>query len=314
MELRSLGQSGISVSCLGLGTWAMGGDPQTWGLVDDRESIATLQQALDLGVNLIDTAPIYGRGHSEEIVGKAIQGRRTDVVLATKCGLLFPSEENTLPPRSLSRDSILRECEQSLRRLRVEVIDLYSCHWPDPVTPVRETMEALTFLQKQGKIRAIGLSNFSVDHITAAREFGPIHAVQCSFSLVNPRAADDLIPWCAEHGISVLAYSPLGKGLLTGKFTKNSRFDGVRGRDVDFSGRRLARHLDLVESLRPLAERNGKSVAQIALQWVVNTNGVTAALVGAKRPSQLQENMGGAGWSLSEADQEFIEARLKAAS
>lgn len=312
MERRRLGKEEISVSCIGLGTWAMGQDSRTWGHVDDRESIATIQLAVDTGVNLIDTAPIYGFGHSEEIVGKAIQGRRGEVLVATKCGLLMPRDRNELPPRCLKPESILQECEQSLRRLRVDVIDLYQCHWPDPQTPIRLTMEALATLQKQGKIRAVGLCNFGVDQITAAREFGRVDAVQIPFSLINHRAAEDLVPFCQEHGISVLAYSPLGKGLLTGKFSADARFDDIRGRDPEFLGRRFAQNLRVVDALRTIAERSHRTVAQVALNWVIGTPGLTAALCGAKRPSQIRDNLGADGWSLSPEDRAELEALTKA--
>ena len=173
MQLRSLGNSRLEVSCIGLGTWAMGGSIELWGHVDDRESIAAIHQALDCGINLIDTAPIYGLGHAEEIVGKAIQGRRDEVILATKCGLVFPRSERQVPTRDLSRARILRECRDSLRRLRTDVIDLYQCHWPDPETPIRETMDALVTLREQGKIRAIGLSNYGCERIEGFFGFVP---------------------------------------------------------------------------------------------------------------------------------------------
>ena len=311
MLQRPLGNSGLQVSPIGLGTWAMGGVLETWGLVDDRESIAAIHQALDLGVNLIDTAPIYGLGHSEELVGKAIQGRRHEVVLATKCGLLFPRSKEELPPRCLSRRSILRECEDSLRRLRTDVIDLYQCHWPDSSTPVVETMEALTTLLTQGKIRAIGLSNFSGEQIMAAREFGPVHSLQLPFSMLHLRTAEDLIPFCVEHGIGVLAYSPLAKGLLTGKFNAESRFQDVRARDAEFTGERYRRNLRMVESLRAIAAGYDKTVTQLVIQWTVSHPGVTSPLVGAKRPTQVVENIGGVGWDISESDRHRIDAMLR---
>ncbi len=161
MQHHPLGESGLMVSTLALGPWAMGADEQTWGLVDDRESVAAIEHAIEGGINLIDTAPIYGLGHSEEIVGRAIQGKRDRVLLATKCGLMFPTSPNALPVRCLAPSSIVRECEQSLRRLHTDVIDLYQCHWPDPNTPIEETMNALVTLHTQGKIRSIGLSNYA---------------------------------------------------------------------------------------------------------------------------------------------------------
>ncbi len=289
----------------------MGATEETWGHVDDRESIAAIHQAMDCGINLIDTAPIYGLGHSEEIVGKAIKGRRAEVVLATKCGLLFPSSPETPPARSLARASILRECEDSLRRLQTDYIDLYQCHWPDPQTPIRETMGALTALLSEGKIRAIGVSNFSTELITAAREYGPIHALQPPFSMLDRHAADDLIPYCSERHIAVTPYGPLAKGLLAGKFSADSRFHDVRARDPEFLGARYRRNLGVVEQLRPFAEKYGKTLAQLAINWTAYHPGITAPIVGAKRPSQVLENAGGIGWTLSTEDRLAIDRILE---
>ncbi len=311
METCPLGDSGLRITKLALGTWAMGGAVETWGEVDDRESIAAIHQAMDLGVDLIDTAPIYGLGHSEEIVGKAVQGRRHEVVVATKCGLLFPRSKNDLPPRCLSRESIFRECEQSLRRLRVDVIDLYQCHWPDPHTPIRATMDALTTLLHQQKIRAIGLSNFSCEEVIAAREFGPVHCLQMPFSLLHRRAADDLLPLCREHGMAALAYSPLAKGLLTGKFEQNDRPEGIRARDPDFIGSRFRRNLRIVEGLTELAARYGKTTAQLVINWTASFPGVSAPIVGAKRPSQVAENVGGVGWTIADEDLARIDSLVR---
>lgn len=310
MEQRPLGDSGLIVSAIGLGTWAMGGDPDTWGQVDDRESIATIQQALDCGINLIDTAPIYGRGHSEEIVGKAIQGHRADVVLATKCGHNVPTMGVETPARSLVPEDIIRDCQNSLRRLRTDVIDLYLCHWPDPATPLRASMAALVELREQGKIRAIGLSNFSCEQLATAREFGPVHSVQAPYSMLLRRAADDLLPYCLEHGLGILAYGPLARGLLTGKFTASDSFEGLRGRDPEFRGARYRRNLRVVEALRRIATAYDRTPGQLALNWVLSTPGVTVALAGAKRPSQVQENAGAVGWSIDAVDRAQIERIL----
>lgn len=311
MQRRSLGDSGLEVSPLVLGTWAMGGDTPTWGSVDDRESIAAIHQALDAGINLIDTAPIYGFGHSEEVVGKAILGRRDEVLLATKCGLLFPKSEGQLPPRCLSRESVLRECDNSLRRLRTKVIDLYQCHWPDPETPIEETMGALTTLWEQGKIRAIGVSNFSCEQMTAARKYGPIHCAQPSFSMLHLRAAEDLLPYCTEHRIGVLTYSPLAKGLLTGKFGPESRFQDIRATDPEFVGDRFRRNLRIIEELRQIAVGYDKTLAQLALNWASHYHGVTAPIFGAKRPSQVLENVGAFGWTISQDDRARINVLLR---
>lgn len=311
MQRRPLGNTGLEVSLIGLGTWAMGGSVETWGHVDDRESTAAIHQALDCGINLIDTAPVYGLGHSEEIVGKAVHGRRDEVVIATKCGLLFPKSTDALPPRCLSRKSVLSECEASLRRLRTDVIDLYQCHWPDPEIRHEETMDALITLLEQGKIRAIGLSNYSCDQIAAIREFGPVHALQPPFSMLALRAADDLIPYCVEHEIAVLAYSPLAKGLLTGKFTADSRFDDIRAHDPDFIGERYRRNLRVVEQLSRIAAGYDKTVTQLVVNWTAAYPGVTAPILGAKRPSQVLEHVGGVGWTVTEEDRARIDVILR---
>lgn len=311
MEKRHLGESGLHVSVVALGTWAMGGTVEAWGHVDDRESNASIHQALDCGINLIDTAPIYGLGHSEEIVGKAVQGRREEVILATKCGQLFPAKTSELPLRCLKKESIIRECEQSLRRLRTDVIDLYQCHWPDPDTPMRETMEAMTRLLKQGKIRAIGVSNFSCEQMAAAREFGPIVSLQPQFSMLQRRAADDLLPFCVEHQMSVFPYSPLAKGLLTGKFNAESTFTGLRAKEPDFLGDRYKQNLRIVETLKSIASSYDKTVTQLVINWTLSYPGVTAPIVGAKRPSQVLENVGGAGWLLRDEDRARIDRVLR---
>jgi aryl-alcohol dehydrogenase-like predicted oxidoreductase len=207
----------------------------------------------------------------------------------------------------LKKDSVLRECDASLRRLRTDVIDLYQCHWPDPNTPVRETMEAMRTLLDQGKIRAIGLSNYSCEEIAAAREYGPVHCLQPPLSMLHLRAADDLLPFCIEHKMGVICYSPLAKGLLTGKFDTQSKLEGIRARDPDFSGTRLSEHLATMEQLRPIAERYDKTLAQLAINWAIRQPGISAALVGAKRPSQVFENAGGAGWQPSEDDCQLID-------
>lgn len=311
MQRRPLGDSGIEVSLMGLGTWAAGASVETWGHVDDRESVATIQKALDSGINLIDTAPIYGLGHSENIVAEAIRGRRDQVVLATKCGLLFPTSADQPPLLSLNPESIILECEESLRRLKTDVIDLYQCHWPDPSVPIGETMGALSRLREQGKIRAIGLSNFSVEEATAARAFGLVHAMQPPFSLLHLEAAKDILPYCQEHNIAVFPYSPLAKGLLTGKFTAKDRFQDVRASDPEFEGDRYLRNLGVVEALRAIAAGYDKTVAQLVISWTTYYPGVTAPLVGAKRPSQLVENLGGVGWTLAAEDREKIDEILR---
>lgn len=311
MEKRPLGESGLDVSVIALGTWAMGGCVDIWGQVDDRESIAAIHQALDSGINLVDTSPIYGFGHSEEIIGKAIHDRRDEVILATKCGLLFPTSTNQLPPRCLKPESVIRECEASLRRLRTDTIDLYQIHWPDPDTPIRETMSAMTKLLDHGKIRAIGLSNFSCEQIASAREFGPIASLQPPFSMLHRRATDELLPFCKEHCMGVISYSPLTKGLLTGKFSIESTFTDIREHDPDFIGDRYRRNLQIVDQLKSIADTYDKTVTQLVINWTVSYPGITAPIIGVKVPSQVLENVGGVGWTLRDEDRTNIDSILR---
>lgn len=314
METRRLGNCEIEVSVLGLGTWAIGREDITSEPIDDGESIAAIHQALDCGVNLIDTAPTFGAGHAEEIVGNAIHARRQEVVLATKCGLLPAKAGGASPTRCLEPASVLRECEASLRRLRTDVIDLYQCNWPDPNVHIRDTMEAMNTLLRQGKIRAIGLANFSGEQIATAREYGPVCAVQAEFSMLRSRAADDLIPACTEYGMGILADSPLAKGLLAGSFKADSRFSAAEARNPDFIGKRFLRNLELVESISQIAENYGKTVAQLAISWTANYPGITVTIVGAKRASQVLENVGGVGWSITPDDGDRIEQILRKCS
>ena len=302
MEYRQLGNSDLRVSVLALGTATMGNDPTEWGLVDDNESIAAIQTALDAGVNLIDTAPIYGNGHAETVVGRAIAGRRENVIIATKCGLLPPADDRSQLMRNLRAESIVAECEASLRRLHVENIDLYQCHWPDSATPEQETFTALEKLKAQGKVRAIGVSNYSCEQILHAMEYARIASVQPPFSMLHRRPLQDLLPFCREHEIGVIAYSPLAKGLLTGKFSADSSIAGVHATDPEFRGDRYQRNLRFVDELRAIAANNDRSPAQLALRWVIQQPGVTGAIMGVKRPSQVLENLAAAKSAISESD------------
>ena len=310
MEYRSLGTSSFEVSALSLGTWALGGDPNAWGRVDDNESIATIAQAVDSGVNLIDTSPAYGAGHAEELVGLAIAERRAAVLVATTCGAVPPARPPGAATPQASRASIIRDCEASLRRLRTDYIDLYWCAWPDPATPVVEVMAALKQLREEGKVRAVGLTHAGCEEVAAALEFGPLHALQYPLSLLQRRATHDLLPFCIEHRIATLACGSLAKGLLTGRFTENTRVTGLRATDPEFGGARYRRNLACVRQLAALAARHDRTIAQLALQWVLQQRGVTSVIVGAKRPSQLQENLGALAWRFAPEDLTAIETIL----
>ena len=308
MEHRRLGTTDIEVSVVAMGCWALGNDPKFWGPVDDNESVAAIRQAIDLGLTLIDTAPAYGCGHSEEIVGKAITGRRDQVVVATKCGIVW--DEVGAKRRCLTRDSVLAECEASLRRMRIETIDLYQVHWPDPATPIAETMEAMARLREQGKIGAVGVSNFSCEQMSEARRCGPIECLQPPLSMLRREATEALLPYCQEYGIGVIAYGPMAHGLLTGKFTESSTFTGFRASDSMFTGEAFERNLAAVDRLRAVADRLGCTVGQLALRWVIQQPGVTAAIAGAKYVSQVRENAAAGQIVIPQAEMDEIDAIL----
>lgn len=289
MEYRRLGTTELKASVISMGGWAFGADPEVWGPVDDNESIAAIQRGLDLGINLIDTSPTYGRGHSEEVIGKAIQGSRDRVLVATKCGLLRRNGNNSLV-RCLRPESIRAECEQSLRRLRVETIDLYQIHRPDPATPLSETMAGLLSLREEGKINLIGLCNFGCERMGDARRSGPVASLQTELSLVERNAREDVLPYCREYNLGVLAHTPLARGLLTGKHSISSSFSDQRNADPRFSGQAFSRNLNLVQCLTAVAHRAGCSMTQLALRWALQQTGVTTAVVGVKRMSQVDEN------------------------
>ena len=293
---RQLGSGGPEVSVLGLGTWAMGGSWQFgWGPADDAESVAAIRRAVESEVSWIDTAPLYGHGHAEDVVARALQSLRPgeDVLVFTKCGRRFPPPGENGPIRyDLTPASIREECEQSLRRLGIERIDLYQFHWPDIATgtPVEESWETMAALQDEGKIRWLGVCNFSLELLERVDPVRHVDSLQPSLSLLN-RHALDLIPWCREHGTGVLAYSPMASGLLTGSFGRE-RIDALaaddwRRRSPIFAEPKLSQNLALVERLRAIADRRGCSVAALAVAWTLAIPGVTAAIVGARRPAQV---------------------------
>jgi methylglyoxal reductase len=298
MRHRTLGQSGINASVVGLGTWAIGG--WMWGGTDEARAIQAIQASIDEGINLIDTAPAYGLGLSEEIVGKAITGRRDKVVLATKCGLVwhvkrgawFFDQAGKPVHRYLGDGSIRYEIEQSLKRLHTDVIDLYQTHWQDFTTPIAETMGALLDLKREGKIRAIGVSNATVDQIEEYRRVGPVDSDQERYSLIDRGLEAALVPYCRDNGIAMLAYSPLAHGLLTGKIGPERQFagDDLRRDDPRFSVENRRRIGAALERVRPIAESHGLTLGQLAIAWTVAQPGVTHALVGARNPEQVREN------------------------
>jgi aryl-alcohol dehydrogenase-like predicted oxidoreductase len=322
MQTRKLGYSDLYLTTVGLGTWAIGGEwAYGWGPQDDTESIAAIRRALDLGINWIDTAAVYGLGHSEEIVGQAIAGRRGQVIIATKCGLVWDGGSTT-PYGRLKAESVRREVEASLRCLNVEVIDLYQIHWPDPARDIEEAWGVIADLIREGKVRYGGVSNFSVEQLKRVQAIHPVASLQPPYSMLQRGIEEDLLSYCAANDIGVVVYSPMQSGLLTGKFTRervaNLPDSDWRKRDHYFREPELGANLALVERLRPIAERNGRTVAQLAIAWVLRRSlrlcsgqaEVTAAIVGARRPSQIEETAPAGDWVLSAEDIAEIDALL----
>jgi aryl-alcohol dehydrogenase-like predicted oxidoreductase len=298
METVRIIGADLQCSRIGLGTWAMGG--WMWGGSNDEESIRTIQSAVDHGITLIDTAPVYGFGHSEEIVGHALApgGLRQCVVLATKVGLNW---RNGQPFREASRKRIFTEIEDSLKRLRTDVIDIYQVHWPDPATPVEETAEAMQALYRQGKIRAIGVSNFSVAEMERFRSIAPIHTVQPPYNLFEREIESDILPYCRRSQIAVLAYGSICRGLLSGRMRSDTTFlgDDLRKTDPKFQSPRYKRYLEAVEKLSLFArDIYGKKVIHLAVRWVLDQPGVSVALWGARRSEQLDPIAEVMGWRL----------------
>ncbi|MCA9728819.1 MAG: aldo/keto reductase [Candidatus Eisenbacteria bacterium] len=304
MHARRLGNTDLYLSVLGLGTWAIGGAgwKMGWGAQDDAESIATIQRALDLGINWIDTAPAYGQGHSEEVVGRAIRGRRDEVIVATKCGLVWEPGQYDVTER-LTADSVRREIDDSLRRLQVEVIDLYQIHWPDPDPQIEEAWTVIAEAIRAGKIRYGGVSNFDVAQMLRAQAIHPIASLQPNFSMIAQKPiTDGLLEFCARERIGVVAYSPLAGGLLTEKMSRewaeSLPEDDWRSRNRRFR-EDLSANLKLVDGLRALAHAAGRTVPQLAIAWVLHHPETTSAIVGARRPAQIEELVAGADFELS---------------
>jgi len=316
MLYRPLGQSGITASVVAHGTWAIGG--WMWGGADARKSVRSIQASLDAGVNFIDTAPAYGLGLSEQIVGEAIRGRRDKVIVATKCGLVwhtpkgefFVDQNGARIHRYLGAESIRYEVEQSMRRLETDYIDLYQTHWQDSTTPIEETMGALLDLKKEGKIRAIGVSNCTVDQVRQYRAVGPVDAAQENFSLLHRGLEREYLPYCAQHHIAVLAYSPLANGLLTGKIDSERVFpqDDLRRNNPLFSRESRIHVREMLDRMRPVARKYSLTDGQLAIAWTLAQPGITHALVGARDADQAAENAAAAVMLRDEDLQKIAEA------
>jgi aryl-alcohol dehydrogenase-like predicted oxidoreductase len=307
METTKIRDVPIAASRIGLGTWAMGGFQ--WGGTDDDESVRTIHAALDRGINLLDTAPAYGFGHSEEVVGRAIaeRGKRDRVVIATKMGL---KRHGDALYRNSTRKQIFEEVDISLARLRTDYIDLYQVHWPDLKTPYEETAQALLDLKRAGKIRAIGVSNYSIEAMERFQRVVPLASAQPPLNLFERQAEEDIIPWCREHGVATLTYGALCRGLLGGLIDERTKFEGddLRKTDPKFQPPRFKQYLAAVKLLDRFAdERYHKGVLALALRWVLDTPGVSVALWGARHPGELAPVGDTMGWHLDEEARAYID-------
>lgn len=311
MQTRKLGYSDLELTTIGLGTWAMGGGDWKfgWGPQDDRQSIIAIHEALDAGINWIDTAAIYGHGKSEEIVAQAVSERSEPIIIATKCGRVWEGDSREIG-KSLKADSIRREVEASLHRLKVDVIDLYQIHWPEPLEDVEEGWTTMAELVEEGKVRYVGVSNFNLDELKLAQSIHPVTSLQPPYNMFRREVEAEVLDFCGEHNIGVVAYSPMQAGLLTGKFTKEriAQLDPTdwRSQHPLFTEPQISPNLEAVEAIRPIAEAKGVSLAQLSLAWVLRRPELTAAIVGARKTGQIQETAQSSDIKLTAAEIEAI--------
>ena len=310
-KTRVLGNSDLHLTPIGYGAWAIGGGNWefAWGAQDDNESLRTIERALDAGINWIDTAAIYGLGHSEEVVGKALKGRAYKPYVFTKCSMRWFPDGKIY--RSLKAGSLQEEIENSLRRLCVDTIDLYQIHWPDPEDEIEEGWETLAKFREQGKIRFIGVSNFSVEQMKRAQAIAPITSLQPPYSLLNRKVEAEILPFCAKHNIGAINYSPMVSGLLTGKMTadriRNLPEDDWRKRSANFNDPKLSRNLALAGKLKEIGQRHGVEAGVVAVAWTLRNPAITAAIVGARRPDQVDGVLPAATFRLSTEEINEIE-------
>lgn len=312
MEVRQFGNTDMQITPIGVGTWAIGGEGWVagWGPQDDNESIAAIHRAIDLGVNWIDTAAVYGFGHSEEVVGRAIKGRSNRPYVFTKCSRIGQPDGSV--KASLKAESIRREVEDSLRRLQVDVIDLYQIHWPVPDEDIEEGWSTMAELKKEGKVRFIGVSNFSVEQMQRAQKIAPISSLQPPYSLLRRGIEGGTLDFCGQHTIGMIVYAPMRSGLLSGGMTleraQSLPASDWRSRDADFREPKLSSHLALVDLLRSIGASHGRSPGEVAIAWTLRQPAVTGAIVGARRPEQLDTVVGAASFRLSPEEIGQIEA------
>ncbi len=314
-ELRRLGNSDLEITPLGIGAWAIGGSGWafSWGDQDDQDSVDAIHAGLDAGLNWIDTAAVYGLGHSEEIVGQAVKGLSKKPYIFTKCERAWNDDRKIVP--SLKASSIRKECEDSLRRLQVDVIDLYQVHWPEPDADIEEGWTEMAKLKEEGKVRWIGVSNFNVEQMKRAMKIAPITSLQPPYSLLVRKIEPEILPFVHQHGIGTIVYSPMRAGLLTGKMTRERAqslpANDWRSRDKDFQEPNLTRNLALVDLIAKIGERHEKSPGEVALAWTLHNPAVTAAIVGLRKADQVHGTMGALDFRLTGDEAAEIESFLK---
>ena len=315
MRTKKLGNTDLELTSIGLGTFAIGGPDWDagWGPQDDHDSITTIQRALELGINWIDTAPVYGLGKAEEVVREALRGAKEKPFIATKLGLVW--DENRAISNRLKKESVRKEVEASLGRLGIDVIDLYQIHWPVPDEDLEEAWTEMAKLVEEGLVRYIGVSNFSVGQMKRMQAIHPIASLQPPYSMIIRDIEEEIIAYCGAHKIGIIPYRPMQRGLLTGKYNKESikKLDSKDHRlgEPYFQEPELSVNLHFVNQLKPIAERNERSLAQLAIAWVLRKPEVTAAIVGARRPSQVDEIVKAGDWILSRDDTNEIDELLK---
>ncbi|MBM3981191.1 MAG: aldo/keto reductase [Planctomycetes bacterium] len=317
MQTRKLGNSDLNITAIGFGAWAIGGGGWAfgWGAQDDADSVATIREAIDLGINWIDTAAVYGLGHSEEVVAKALEGVAKRPYVFTKCARVW--DEKRQIGKRLKAASIRAECEASLNRLKIDVIDLYQIHWPEPSEDIDEGWQTMVKLKEEGKIRWAGVSNFSAEQMAQVSKFGPITSLQPPYSMVRPEVEASILPHCRANNIGVIAYSPMASGLLTGAMTR-ARIaampddDWRKEKNRHYQEPLLTRNLNLVELLRGIGAKHGRTPGETAVAWVLRHPAVTGAIVGARKPGQLKELVGAADWRLTADEVNAIDTFLKA--
>ncbi|MDO9580578.1 MAG: aldo/keto reductase [Bacteroidales bacterium] len=306
MEYKRLGSTNLEISRIGFGCWAIGG--HGYGSVDDQESVKAIQKALDMGVNFFDTADVYGFGHSEEILSKALGSQRDKVIIATKFGVNWDNNGKTYKDCSPKR--IVKALDGSLRRLKIDCIPLYQIHWHDGKTPIEDVMETLLKCRDAGKILHVGFCNFSKDLILKASNINRVESYQCLYNLAKRQNENSIKYSSEELGINVLAYSVIGRGVFSAKYSKNSQFgeNDTRIKDPDFHGVQYDKNILIAGTLSEIGKKYGKSPAQVAIRWVLENSNVTCAITGSKTPEQVSENVDAMGWSLDQSDMELIDS------